>query len=59
MSYHRYELEWGNYKSDKYKTKKILKEEIRDILLLGKFSKQDLLDIKNYSKRKAFDWIKS
>ena len=54
MSYHRYKIRWGNYKSDDYKSRKVLKEEIRDILTLGKFSVEELVNIKNYTKGKGF-----
>ncbi len=47
---HRYRQQWGNYKSDKYKTKKLLKEEIRDVLVYGEFSKDTLIIIKDYMK---------
>ncbi len=54
MSFHRYDLMWGNYKSDKYKSKKILRAEISNILHLGKFSKAELKLIKDLVKEKGF-----
>jgi hypothetical protein len=44
----KYDNEWGNYKSDKHKSKSILREEIRSILISGKFTKKELIKIKNY-----------
>lgn len=49
----RYIQEWGNYKSDKYKSKSTLREEIRDILVLGEFSKEELIKIKDVVKHLA------
>lgn len=57
MSYHRYKIRWGNYKSDDHKSRKILKEEIRDILTLGKFSKAALKAIKETAKEKGFEKV--
>ena len=54
MSYHRYEIQWGNFKSDKYKSMKTLRAEIKDILHLAKFSKADLVLIKDFVKEKGF-----
>ena len=42
-----YNRRWGNYKSDKHKSKGILKEQIRTILTLGEFSKEELIKIKD------------
>lgn len=44
--YHRYKLEWGNYQTDKYKTKKILRQEIGDLLRCIDLPKADLIEIK-------------
>ena len=54
IKHQRYNLEWGKYKSDKNKTKSLLKEEIRDILIYGSFTKDDLIQIKNFAKDKGF-----
>ena len=48
----RYLYDWGKYKSDKWKTKRIIKEEIRDLIALGNFSKAELIEIKNIIKQK-------
>ena len=56
-SWHRYRLSWGNYKSDKYKSKRIVRGEITDLLHLGSFSKAQLVEIKdliyNMAKKNA------
>ena len=52
---HRYLYEWGNYKSDRNKTKRILGQEIGDILSYGEFSKKDLIAIKDLCKTLGFD----
>ena len=51
----RYKHEWGNYKSDKHKSKRILSAEISDIMSFGEFSKTDLIDIKDFAYSIAFD----
>jgi len=51
----RYMREWDNYKSDKNKTKKILKEQIRDALVYGRFTKNDLLKIKELIEDVGFN----
>ena len=56
-SYWRYCLEWGNFKSDKYKRKAWLRGEIRDILIFGSFTKKDLISIKNHIKEVGFKEI--
>jgi hypothetical protein len=53
-SYFRYKESWGNYKSDKHKSKRILKQEIISILVHGSFTRQELILIKNLAKDKAF-----
>lgn len=52
--YKRYLDEWGNYKTDEWKTKGLLREEIEDIIYLGNFSKEELIKIKNKLKERAF-----
>lgn len=49
-----YDIEWGNYKSDKHKTKKTLKVQIRDILSYGTFTKKELMRIKEILETVGF-----
>lgn len=52
---HRYNLDWGNFKSDKWKSKTILMLEIGDILrylLWLTNTKKELIEIKDYLKNK-------
>ena len=53
-NYQRYLEDWGNYKSDKWKSNSILREEIRSILALGNFSKEELKAIKDIMKMFGF-----
>ena len=53
--YQRYIDDWGNYKSDKHKSKRILSSEIKDILSFGSFTKVDLIDIRDSVKGLAFE----
>jgi hypothetical protein len=48
--FERYKYYWGNFKSDKYKSKKTLKTEIRDILYLGTYSRNRLIKLKEITK---------
>jgi len=47
-----YKKRWGNYKSDKWKSGRILWAEITDILHVGDFSKRELIEIKNVLLKK-------
>ncbi len=49
----RYEKDWGNYQSDKYKSRSILKQEISSIMVHGEFTKDDLIAIRNFTKNKG------
>ena len=49
-----YNHNWGNYKSDKNKSRKIVMAEITDILYLGSLTIDDLLEIKNLAKKLGF-----
>lgn len=57
-SYLRYCTQWENYKSDKHKTKAILREEIRDLLVYGTYTKEDLVKLKETVKDVAFREVK-
>ena len=46
-AWHRYRLEWGNYKSDKHKTKRILRQEIDDLFRCAHYTKAELIELKN------------
>lgn len=43
----RYLEDWGNYKSDEHKSKSLLREEIRDILVHGTFCRKTLILIRD------------
>lgn len=45
--YGLYEELWGNYKSDKWKTKGILRAEITNMLSIFHFTKDEMKEIKN------------
>ena len=49
----RYNQNWGNYKSDKWKSKRTLKSQIAELLSLGNFSKRDLINIKEFAESKV------
>ena len=55
MAWRRYKESWGNYRSDKWKSKRILKTEISDIMSLGSFNKEDLINIKEFIIGLGFD----
>lgn len=46
-SWHRYRLAWGNFKSDRHKSKRTLRAEISDLLGYGHFTKKDYIKIKD------------
>lgn len=48
-----YKKRWGNYKSDKYKSKGLLQSEISFIMAHGEFTKQDLIAIRDFIKEKG------
>ena len=50
----RYQRMWGNYKSDKWKSKILQRAEIKDLLALGDFTKQELIEIKEFVLERAF-----
>lgn len=54
QNWFQYSSSWGNYKSDKYKSKGILKEEIRSLLVYGEYSKSELIEIRDLMKDMAF-----
>ena len=43
----RYKERWGNYFSDKWKTRRVLRSEIIDMMRIFTFSKKELTEIKN------------
>lgn len=47
MSMKTYKDLWGNYKSDRHKTKGVLKEKIRDLLVHAPLNKFNLIQIKS------------
>ncbi len=49
-----YQASWGNYESDKHKSRSILKEEIRDILVHGTYNKASLIVLKDTAKLLGF-----
>jgi hypothetical protein len=53
--YQRYIDQWGNYKSDKHKSKRLMRSEIIDILVHGSFNNIDLIDIRDFAKGLAFE----
>lgn len=50
-----YKKHWGNFKSDKWKKKTILKVEISVLLRNGFFTKKDLIEILELVRKRAFD----
>jgi len=50
----RYSDNWGNYRSDKHKSKRILSSEIASIMVHANFTKKELIEIRDYVKKKAF-----
>jgi len=42
-----YQKRWGNYKSDKWKKRTILRAEIQDMLHIFHLSKKELSEVKN------------
>lgn len=53
--YHQYKLSWRNYKSDKHKSKKILRSQISDLFTYGTFTKEELIEIKDAIEQRAFN----
>lgn len=51
----RYQEDWGNYESDKYKSRSILKQEIASIMVHGEFTKTDLIAIRDLIKLKGLE----
>ncbi len=51
----RYEKEWGNYTSDKYKSLSTLKQEIASIMVHGEFTKSNLIAIRDLVKFKGLE----
>ncbi len=51
----RYEKDWGNYKSDTHKSRKLLKQEISFIMVHGEFTKSDLIIIRDFIKQKGLE----
>jgi hypothetical protein len=52
-NWHLYKSQWGNYKSDQWKKKSILRCEIHDLIRFCFFTKDDLIDIKNFIRLRA------
>lgn len=46
---------WGNFKTDKWKKKVILKLEICELLRMGIYDKKTLIEILEYVRKLAFD----
>lgn len=51
----RYEKDWGNYKNDDHKSKRILKQEISFIMVHGEFTKAELIVIRDLIKLKGLE----
>lgn len=51
----RYLLGWGNYKTHKWKKKRILREEIREVLIHGVFNKPQLIEILDMIRKMGLD----
>lgn len=51
----RYEKDWGNYKSDDHKSKRLLKQEISFIMVHGEFTKPELIAIRDLIKQKGLE----
>jgi hypothetical protein len=45
---------WGNYKSDKWKSKAIMREEIRSLLIHGDYTKDQLIEIRDFLQERAW-----
>jgi hypothetical protein len=54
-SIHRYKLSWGNFKSDRWKSYYTLRAEVADLMAIRKFSKKELIEIKNFIKKIALE----
>ena len=52
--YHRYKRMYGNYKSDKWKSNILQRAEVKDLIVLGDFSKEELTEIRNFVLERAF-----